>query len=63
MSEQKPIEVIRHENMMRRGSMALGAAIDLMLAGGTPRTPDTIIWTTKSGTDGDYVPHWGQKAA
>ena len=36
---------------MERGSEALGQAIETMLAGGTPKTPSHLIWSTVSGAD------------
>lgn len=45
MVEERPLAV---ENKMEAGSMRLGAAIDIMLAGGNPETPPVLMWT--SGT-------------
>lgn len=39
---------------MERGSMALGQAIETMLAGGTPRTPSDLCWFRASGADAGH---------
>lgn len=36
---------------MERASNALGQAIETMLAGGVPKTPSRLIWSTVSGAD------------
>ncbi|MAG24931.1 hypothetical protein CMI47_05065 [Candidatus Pacearchaeota archaeon] len=36
---------------MERGSEALAQAIETMLAGGVPKTPSRLIWSTVSGAD------------
>ena len=52
-----------HRKRMERGSKRLLQAMIDERNGVDPRTPDKLMWCVKSGTDADYVPHWGQKAA